>query len=1206
MSHEMNQADLFNDAFMSIQEPPFQPSTDATGEEVHQWLSSHYGLELDAQLTDGGQRLTGVYPFQSYIVQAPAGSGKTSLLSQRFLAILSQVEAPEQILAMTFTKKAAAEMRERVVEALANAHKPLPDNAPLVDINSQRLAQKALQRDAEKQWQLLANPNRLRIKTIDGLNSFLVGQMPFLSKMGGSPKVVQDPTLLYQEAVRQLLRDSNVEASVGRLLRLVNGRFQRAENLLVSMLGKRDQWMRTLIQFQGDEARATLQLAISELVEKSLKDQASQLYFLSDSFIELCRLADYAAENGMDDVQCLSAMGSLSFDVDSIAQWRTLANWVLTATDSVRKRADKKIGFPAGKGANKEYKQRFEDVLETLSRATADKKVLDALVALKYLPEPSYDDQQWQDLQWLIQLLTMSVAHLKWVFQQHGQADYIEIAQAASIALGEEESPTDLAQQLDYQIQHLLVDEFQDTSSEQYRLLIQLVSGWQKGDGRSLFLVGDPMQSIYRFREAEVGNFLKAWQGTMGSVELKPLNLKVNFRSSQGVVDWVNQTFLKLFPTESDIEKGAVCYTSSEAFSDDNTPAIVPSWTLNGEAEQEAIQVVHIVQKRLQVFEQEQQACSRKGVDYKAKKIAILGRSRSSLTSIAQQLKRHRIGFRAVELEGLAERQEVQDMLALSRALLHLGDKPAWIALLRSPLVGLNLMDLTYLIGDKPFQSVWSSLSTFKSESGQFEQDNRLSAEGIKRLEIAIPILEKSLNQLGKINFAILIKETWLQLDGPLSVENSLALDNVEVFLQSLSESETPIHNLTQLEAQIDKLFARPDSALNSQSIELMTMHKSKGLEFDTVILPGLGRQPRGDDTELVSWFQFMNAQGQEQLVIAPIDQKGQSTSLLRTLLKRVENEKQQYELGRLLYVAVTRVKNKLYLFGDVKFKPSEKQLESGEIVVKAAKNSLLETLWDYVKPDFESLACAYEPVEKANCSDEAFIPPVCRLSLERTGFQSYQAQSTLEPIESVKPEIGLSGNDDIENQTSQDLKLGNQHDALLNTTVGNLVHAIFEQMVGDDLASWNTDEISKKLPIYERWLSQHGLPKDQMTLALERVKVSLCHSIANSNFVWAMQNTHKASACELALTSKSSDGIQNHIVDRTFVDDDGTRWIIDYKTSVFEGDEVEAFIDKQIQHYRPQLARYSKLFNQMESRAQKWVLYFSYLDRWVEIEPID
>src|SRR5439155_5619839 len=131
------------------------------------------------------------------------------------------------------------------------------------------------------------------------------------------------------------------------------------------------------------------------------------------------------------------------------------------------------------------------------------------------------------------------------IFAERAEADFTEFAQGAVRALGTPEAPSDLLLALDYRIRHVLVDEFQDTSISQWELLERLTAGWQQGDGRTLFVVGDPMQSIYRFREAEVGLFLRARReglGTAGlpNVALEPLTLETNFRSQAGIVDWVN------------------------------------------------------------------------------------------------------------------------------------------------------------------------------------------------------------------------------------------------------------------------------------------------------------------------------------------------------------------------------------------------------------------------------------------------------------------------------------------------------------------------------------------------------------------------------------------------------------------------------------------------------------------------------------------
>ena len=115
---------------------------------------------------------------------------------------------------------------------------------------------------------------------------------------------------------------------------------------------------------------------------------------------------------------------------------------------------------------------------------------------------------------------------------------------------------------MDYRIQHLLVDEFQDTSASQIHLLNNSPPVWSDGDGRTLFLVGDPMQSIYRFRKAEVSLFIEAWQGHLfDHIQLIPLQLTVNFRSNRPVVDWVNRTFPLVMPLQSDPVLGAVSYS---------------------------------------------------------------------------------------------------------------------------------------------------------------------------------------------------------------------------------------------------------------------------------------------------------------------------------------------------------------------------------------------------------------------------------------------------------------------------------------------------------------------------------------------------------------------------------------------------------------------------------------------------------------------
>ncbi|NBS60218.1 MAG: hypothetical protein EBS65_24890, partial [Betaproteobacteria bacterium] len=256
----------------------------------------------------------------------------------------------------------------------------------------------------------------------------------------------------------------------------------------------------------------------------------------------------------------------------------------------------------------------------------------------------------------------------------------------------------DLALRLDYQIRHLLIDEFQDTSISQFELVSRLTAGWMPGDGRTLFVVGDPMQSIYRFREAEVGLFLKARVEGIGSVALEALQLAANFRSQAGIVDWVNTAFAKVMPATEDIAAGAVPYNASQAVHaalDGAAVSVHPQLkdaTNQNIGDAEAATVARIVKD---IFAAAPKASDVSGdTAIRRPSIAILVRGRNHLREIVPRLQQEGIPFRAIEIDRLDERPVVQDLLALTRALAHEGDRLAWLAVLRAPWCGLTLADL--------------------------------------------------------------------------------------------------------------------------------------------------------------------------------------------------------------------------------------------------------------------------------------------------------------------------------------------------------------------------------------------------------------------------------------------------------------------------------------------------------------------------------
>src|SRR5205814_1746657 len=197
----------------------------------------------------------------------------------------------------------------------------------------------------------------------------------------------------------------------------------------------------------------------------------------------------------------------------------------------------------------------------------------------------------------ITRILPHAVAELRVVFAAHNQCDFVEVAQGAVRALRDTEGPTELMLALDYRIRHILVDEFQDTSQAQHELLTLLTEGWQADDGRTLFVVGDPMQSIYRFRQAEVGLFLDARHAGIGTVGLEPITLSANFRSQPSIVRWVNDAFRRILPEKDDIPGGAVGYSPSVAMPAADGPVVEVHPFFDDDRQGEAAQVGGLVNR---------------------------------------------------------------------------------------------------------------------------------------------------------------------------------------------------------------------------------------------------------------------------------------------------------------------------------------------------------------------------------------------------------------------------------------------------------------------------------------------------------------------------------------------------------------------------------------------------------------------------------
>ena len=1144
-----------------------------------------------APIPDLRSREEALAPSRSFIVQAPAGSGKTELLIQRYLGLLASVNEPEEIVAITFTRKAAAEMRERVLAALAQASAgkaPGSEPGSEHERRTRELARAALARDGARGWRISDSPARLRIQTIDSLCAALTRQMPLLSKFGSQPESIEDAGALYAEAARatvDLIESKDPAADyVERLLAHLDNNVARVEELLVEMLRRRDHWLRHVM----DNERAGLEGALVA-ERRAVLDRAQALLPLSVRG-ELLAIANYSLVN-----RGLAPLAAFPGG-DDAQSWATLAGVLLTSNGDWRARVDKRHGFPAG-AAGKAWKEHLAALIATL----ANDRLCTALADTRRLPQASYTDAQWQVLEAITELLKRAVGQLKLVFQSRGQVDFTEVSQRALLALEDAEGPTDLALRLDYQIRHLLIDEFQDTSISQFELVARLTAGWTPDDGRTLFVVGDPMQSIYRFREAEVGLFLQARAQGIGSVVLEPLELSANFRSQAGIVDWVNQAFAQVMPELEDISSGAVAYTESKAVHPCLAGDAVEIHPLFADAEAgEAAAVANIVAGVA--------AASAHAGDRPS--IAILVRGRNHLREIVPQLKRAGLAFRAIEIDRLDDRPVVQDLVALTRALAHRGDRLAWLAILRAPWCGLTLANLHTLAGaDSPSHGSRGELQHTEQQAGEALPEPitsqstvwelmcdpaRLAAltpDGRTRLARIRPVLGAALAQRQRSSLRDAVEGTWLALGGPACAASATELEDAETYLDHLESEEEAgaIADFEAFEQSLDKLYALPDMAAGDGAVQIMTMHKAKGLEFDHVIVPGLGKVPPAAGKKLFLWMERparpdasnpRRPESNTNLLLAPIEETGAEGDPIYAWIKQLAAEKAAFEDGRLLYVAATRAKQRLHLLGETRLLVEDE--------ARTARNpdsrSLLAKLWPVVSGEFQR-AAATVPVAAATEGEGGDI--VLDQSLRRLA-SAWSMPEAPPALAWTAASETAHVQDDIEYSWVGETA---RH-------AGSVVHRWLQRIAEDELKGWNAARIATMHAIFRNELAACGVEEAQLAAATERVGECLRHALADPRGRWLLGPQQRAKN-EYRMTAVIEGERRNLVIDRSFTDESGKRWIVDYKTSGHEGTNVEGFLDQEQERYRAQLERYAQALAQGE--AAMLGLYFPLLAGWRE-----
>jgi ATP-dependent helicase/nuclease subunit A len=1130
-------------------------------------------------------------PRRSILLQAPAGSGKTTVLTQRLLRLLAEVDEPEEILAITFTRKAAAEMRARVLKALRGEF----DATSPQGRRLQALASAALERGSTRGWNLAEDPGRLRIQTIDSFNFRLASQLPVTAKAGSALAITDRPWELYHRAARGTLvaaeSDPELGADVEFLFERLDNHWSNVERLLASMLQERGHWLRYVLGHEPE--------ALCERINESLGN------IVRDHLVAACERLSAAlrAQGGS-----LPQTGVLESEPGCLTAWQGLAALTLTQKGEWRKsRGISKALGPAYEAA--EAKDALRAFLENVSGVSGAREIL---VELASLPAAELFDSDAAAIMALSRVLRAAAIQLQAEFAIDGRIDHTYIAGAARSALAEAGLPTDLALRTGLSLRHILVDEFQDTSLAQFDLVEALTAGWEEGEGRTLFVVGDPMQSIYQFREAEVGLFLRARDTGIGGVRLEALRLSRNFRSVPALIEWTNSAFARLFPESDDLRASAVAFTPSLAgLSDSRRPPAASQGTdatvSHEDRDQPSARAVQLRlfagdDRRLETAAITERIVALRAEDAGAT-VAILVAARTHAAAIMIDLETRGVDAIGVDLVPLRDLSVVRDLVALLQALHHLGDRTAWLAILRAPWCGLSLDSLTSLSQRGDSKLPWEAMA-------DGARLTRFSPDEIQRLKRVRDVLATALETRDSLPLADWLEMTWLRL-GAADAYPKEDLRHARAFLAALSDrvASGEWNGPRDLDSLLGDLYAQPQAS-TSNPVQIMTIHRAKGLEFDHVFVPSLDRDLNRGREPLLRWLDLPRRQGESDLVMAPVPAVGDDAGgTVGIYLKRLMSKRAANEQIRLLYVAATRSKKTLYLSASPKTK------RDGAVVPKTG--TLLASLWPALGPAFvagrtwpteeSSLALAAEALASA----EVGIAANATFSTEadaEVGANDSPAATPANPLRRLPANWSAPPFDATTSELSR-LPIGQQsleppEFSWVGETgrhIGTVVHAALESFAGVTELPTRARVLSDR-GVYQRQLRRHGVPDRDLPRATDLVVEALINTVGDERGRWIFDSGHREAHSELALTGIASGRLTGVVIDRSFVDREGTRWVIDFKTSRHEGGGLEAFLAQEVDRYRPQLETYVALARGLGPNPVRAGLYFPLLGAFREL----
>ncbi|MGC2615032.1 MAG: UvrD-helicase domain-containing protein, partial [Terracidiphilus sp.] len=1209
---------------------------------------------------DQDQRITALDPQRSILVQAPAGSGKTDLLTRRFLRLLAEVDDPSQVVAITFTKAAAAEMRHRIFAELEKASARHATELDTDEFSMEAIAVRALEHSQLLDWRLLELASQLRISTIDSFCRDLAIQEPIYSGIGNNLQISERPTELYRRAARATLEKLGspthpvLSGAIKDLLLWRDNGWKELEDLLVKMLGQRDRWMHTFVLSQEPDwnvIRERLERPLANTVRATLDSLTPLLNQVPGVGEEAIELAQFACTHGGSDLhRDLAELANFPYGPhqDSTAledarnAYLCLANLLLTGDDRFRRQFNIRLGFPK---EHTEEKLRIEDLIEQLSAVPG---LEEALAYVRRLPPARYTEEDWQIVRASFTLLRHAAGELKAVFAESGTVDFVEVAQIARhVLLAEDQLPSDAALAVADDIRHLLVDEFQDTSRRQHEFITSLIKAWDDRSGRSIFVVGDPMQSIYFFRDAEAELFHRVKErgfefSEEESFPLHPIQLTANFRTDPQLVLRLNEAFQKVFAVSDG--SGIEFAKAEPARGPSAGPAqrfelhldFIPR-TKPGNAgdpdsarvrqqiadkreharKKQISQVVTLIQSHLDRMEAARSA----GRKYR---VAVLGRARKALAPIAAALREAGIPMRAVELESLKDRPEILDAASLCRALFNREDRSAWLGVLRAPWRGLSLAELHAIAGADDASGPMAPVAELLRD--RLDLLSIESRNASQRVLSAFASVAHLRNKLPAASPGTILQQLWLSLGGNLCVD-ATGRANLDLFWKLLDELPGGEQDLTgaALGAALEDLFALPDPATSSDcGVQLMTIHKSKGLEFEVVIVPDLHARGGSSKSDLLSWLERGIAEPDEsgdltEFLIAPVQLKGADPGKARRWVDKIRRERESQETRRILYVAATRAREELHLFAQ----PAYKIDDDGSYSLLEPHNCLLATAWpafgDEIRARFEEWNAEWNAIAQASgAANEQVVDTIAAAGHDNLLIMPSPRQPTF--VRRLPPEFqntrlaspNLGAPESViglEDANSYQRHAGGQ----ISRSLGNAVHKLLEELARlRTTLDWDSALIALESirPRITASVRSAGLSLPAAEQVTAQAFACAINAARDAHGQWIL-SPHAEALSESGWAGIVSGNLRMVRVDRLFragpeplQSGNNALWIIDYKTAHDEKLDPASMLPAFRTTFAPQLEMYAKVLRNLHSsdlqlRAGLYYPRMSLFDWW-------